>query len=207
MATDAQSQAAKKNVKKAQQAARSHRTIASMPKATRTALGKQGAAVAQRKRTGGSAPKTRAELYEEAKRRNLPGRSKMGRRRAPPPRSPEANSNLSERPVGAGRFLPEDRGDLRALAAASRNCRGCGLYQEATQTVFGEGPPQPDLMLIGEAPGDKEDIEGSPFVGPAGALLRGGAGGGRNRSGSDLPDQRRQTLQVRTPPKWEGTPP
>jgi hypothetical protein len=66
-------------VKKAQAAARSDRTIASMPKATRTALGKQGAAVAQRKRTGGATPKTRAELYEEAKRRNLPGRSKMGR--------------------------------------------------------------------------------------------------------------------------------
>jgi hypothetical protein len=50
-----------------------------MPKATRTALGKQGAAVAQRKRTGGATPKTRAELYEEAKRRNIAGRSKMGR--------------------------------------------------------------------------------------------------------------------------------
>lgn len=50
-----------------------------MPKETRTALGKQGAAVAQRKRTGGSSPKTRAELYEIARQRDLPGRSKMGR--------------------------------------------------------------------------------------------------------------------------------
>ena len=50
-----------------------------MPKSTKTALGKQGAAVAQRKRTGGTSPKTRQELYEEAKRRDLPGRSKMGR--------------------------------------------------------------------------------------------------------------------------------
>jgi len=50
-----------------------------MPKKTRTALGKQGAAVAQRKRTGGNAPKTRAELNEMAKQRDLPGRSKMGR--------------------------------------------------------------------------------------------------------------------------------
>jgi hypothetical protein len=50
-----------------------------MPKSTRTALGKQGAAVAQRKRTGGSTPKTKAELYEIAKKRDLPGRSKMGR--------------------------------------------------------------------------------------------------------------------------------
>jgi hypothetical protein len=50
-----------------------------MPAKTRTALGQQGAAVARRKRTGGSSPKTRAELYEMAKRRNVPGRSKMGR--------------------------------------------------------------------------------------------------------------------------------
>ena len=79
MVNAAQRQAAKKNVKKAQSAAREQRSIASMPKATRTALGKQGAAVAQRNRTGAATPKTRAELYEEAKRRNLPGRSKMGR--------------------------------------------------------------------------------------------------------------------------------
>jgi hypothetical protein len=79
MATSNQSQAAKRNVKKAQRAAKSKQTISHMPAKTRTALGKQGAAVAQRKRTGGTAPKTRAELYEIAKKRDLPGRSKMGR--------------------------------------------------------------------------------------------------------------------------------
>jgi hypothetical protein len=79
MATKKQTQAAKRNVTKAQQAASSKKTIAHMPAKTRTALGKQGAAVAQRKRTGGSIPKTRAELYEMAKKRDLPGRSKMGR--------------------------------------------------------------------------------------------------------------------------------
>jgi hypothetical protein len=79
MASAAQRSAAKTNIKKAQSAARSARTIASMPKATRTALGKQGAAVAQRKRTGADTPKTRAELYEEAKRRDIRGRSTMGR--------------------------------------------------------------------------------------------------------------------------------
>ena len=79
MATSKQTGAARKNVTKAQDAASSKRTIAHMPKKTRTALGKQGAAVAQRKRTGGDAPKTRAELYEIAKQRDLPGRSKMGR--------------------------------------------------------------------------------------------------------------------------------
>ncbi|HEX7268530.1 MAG TPA: hypothetical protein VF256_14020 [Streptosporangiaceae bacterium] len=71
--------AATANVKKAQQAATAKRTIAHLPEKTRTALGKQGAAVAQRRRTGAASPKTRAELYEIAKRRDLPGRSKMGR--------------------------------------------------------------------------------------------------------------------------------
>jgi hypothetical protein len=78
-ATTKQTRAARRNISKAQQAATSKRSIAHMPKETRTALGKQGAAVAQRRRTGGSSPKTRAELYEIAKQRDLPGRSKMGR--------------------------------------------------------------------------------------------------------------------------------
>lgn len=79
MATEAQRQAAKRNVGKAIEAAKRKKTIAHMPTKTRSAMGKQAAAVAQRKRTGGTTPKTRQELYEEAKRRNLPGRSKMGR--------------------------------------------------------------------------------------------------------------------------------
>jgi hypothetical protein len=79
MATTKQRQAAKRNVRKAIKAAKKQKTIAKLPTKTRTALGKQGAAVAKRKRTGGSQPKTRQELYREAQRRNLPGRSKMGR--------------------------------------------------------------------------------------------------------------------------------
>jgi hypothetical protein len=79
MATTRQTRTAKQNVPKAQAAAKAKKSIAHMPKQTRTALGKQGAAVAQRKRTGSSSPKTRAELYEIAKQRDLPGRSKMGR--------------------------------------------------------------------------------------------------------------------------------
>jgi hypothetical protein len=79
VATKKQAGAAKRNVKKAQQAASEKKTIAHMPAKTRTALGKQGAAVAQRKRRGGESPKTRAELYEIARERDLPGRSKMGR--------------------------------------------------------------------------------------------------------------------------------
>ena len=79
MATRKQVKAAKRNVEKAQEGARRKRSIANMPASTRSALGRQGAAVARRKRSGGSSPKTRQELYEIAKQRNLPGRSKMGR--------------------------------------------------------------------------------------------------------------------------------
>jgi len=79
MATQKQRRAAKKNVRKAATAAKQQRSLANMPKSTKTALGKQGAAVAKRKRTGAASPKTRQELYEEAKQRNLRGRSKMGR--------------------------------------------------------------------------------------------------------------------------------
>jgi hypothetical protein len=79
MASQKQTAAARRNVKKAQAGAKSKRSLANLPQSTRTALGKQGAAVAQRKRTGSKSPATRAELYEEAKRRNLDGRSKMGR--------------------------------------------------------------------------------------------------------------------------------
>ena len=79
MATTKQRAAARRNIKKAAASAKKRRSIAHMPAKTRTALGKQGAAVARRKRTGGSEPKTRAELYEEARRQNLPGRSRMGR--------------------------------------------------------------------------------------------------------------------------------
>ncbi len=78
MATGKQTRAALKNVTKAQDADTSMQTIAHVSEQTRTALDQQGAA-AQRKRPGGDSPKSRAELYELAKRRDLPGRSKMGR--------------------------------------------------------------------------------------------------------------------------------
>jgi len=79
MASAAQRRAAKRNIKKAARAAKRKRTIANMPKKTRTALGKQAAAVRQRKRTGASSPKTRQELMKIAAKRGLKGRSKMGR--------------------------------------------------------------------------------------------------------------------------------
>jgi DNA polymerase len=66
--------------------------------------------------------------------------------------------------VPAGRRLP-------ALEDAARQCTGCPLYRDATQTVFGRGPKTVSMMLVGEQPGDREDLEGEPFVGPAGKVL------------------------------------
>lgn len=61
---------------------------------------------------------------------------------------------------------------VERLRRASRDCQGCDLYVDATQTVFGEGNPRSRLMFVGEQPGDAEDLAGHPFVGPAGRLLR-----------------------------------
>jgi uracil-DNA glycosylase len=73
--------------------------------------------------------------------------------------------------LGAENFLPADTGSWRALRLAADTCRGCDLYRNATQTVFGEGPTPAQVMMIGEQPGDIEDRDGQPFVGPAGRLL------------------------------------
>lgn len=60
---------------------------------------------------------------------------------------------------------------LAALRAEAAECRACHLWKDATQTVFGEGPNHASIMLVGEQPGDKEDLAGKPFVGPAGQVL------------------------------------
>jgi len=70
----------------------------------------------------------------------------------------------------AAPFLPE-RHTLTALRDAVQGCRGCDLYRNATQAVFGEGRQRAEVMMVGEQPGDSEDREGRPFVGPAGRLL------------------------------------
>jgi DNA polymerase len=72
--------------------------------------------------------------------------------------------------VTARDFVPPTD-DLAELAEAAQGCKGCHLWEEATQTVFGEGPPAARVVLVGEQPGDKEDLAGEPFVGPAGQLL------------------------------------
>lgn len=70
----------------------------------------------------------------------------------------------------AAAFLPSTL-TLPALRNAAASCQGCDLYKTATQTVFGEGPARATLLLVGEQPGDQEDVAGHPFVGPAGRLL------------------------------------
>jgi uracil-DNA glycosylase family protein len=75
-----------------------------------------------------------------------------------------------EKYPGAESFLPS-RSTLPKLRAAVQDCRGCPLYLGATQAVFGEGPADARIILVGEQPGDREDLEGHPFVGPAGKLL------------------------------------
>src|SRR5215207_7881115 len=71
---------------------------------------------------------------------------------------------------GAEHFLPAQH-DLPHLREAATGCRGCDLWERATKTVFGEGARDAPLMLVGEAPGDQEEQQGHPFVGPAGRLL------------------------------------
>jgi len=75
-----------------------------------------------------------------------------------------------EEQTSAAKFLPKRR-DLESLHAAARSCEGCDLYKNATQTVFGEGAEHANILLVGEQPGDMEDRQGHPFVGPAGRML------------------------------------
>jgi uracil-DNA glycosylase len=70
----------------------------------------------------------------------------------------------------AAAYLPE-RPTLPRLREAAAGCRACPLWQTGTQTVFGEGPAAAEVMLVGEQPGDQEDTQGRPFVGPAGRVL------------------------------------
>jgi uracil-DNA glycosylase family protein len=95
-----------------------------------------------------------------------------------PQRTPTSLSTGS-----AADFIPPSP-TLPKLREAAASCRGCDLWVNATQTVFGEGPRSAEVMLVGEQPGDQEDRQGHPFVGPAGQLLDAGleqAGIDRNR--------------------------
>jgi uracil-DNA glycosylase family protein len=74
-------------------------------------------------------------------------------------------------PGKRARAAPVDDRELQATRRAAADCKACPLWKPATQTVFGEGPAHARIMLVGEQPGDQEDIAGRPFVGPAGKLL------------------------------------
>ncbi|GAA1717686.1 UdgX family uracil-DNA binding protein [Isoptericola hypogeus] len=78
-------------------------------------------------------------------------------------------SSTPDRP-GAARWVPDGAG-IDELTEAAHGCRGCELWHDATQVVFSSGPPDGDVALVGEQPGDREDREGEPFVGPAGRVL------------------------------------
>ena len=80
-------------------------------------------------------------------------------------------SNRSKKSSNAPQ-LPVPSGSLKKLAHEAAHCRNCDLWRNATQTVFGEGDPHALIMLVGEQPGDQEDLQGKPFVGPAGKLLK-----------------------------------
>jgi uracil-DNA glycosylase family protein len=77
---------------------------------------------------------------------------------------------LASKPTTAAAFIPPQP-TISGLREAAAGCTACPLHAHATQTVFGEGPSHAVLMLVGETPGDQEDLQGRPFVGPAGKLL------------------------------------
>jgi uracil-DNA glycosylase family protein len=79
-------------------------------------------------------------------------------------------NDVPEERRSAAPFVPETK-SIRKLSAAAHECTGCDLYKNATQVVFGAGPQSARVMFVGEQPGDQEDRQGQPFVGPAGALL------------------------------------
>jgi DNA polymerase len=101
-------------------------------------------------------------------RRGDPDLRKLRRLAAEAENAPGSASG--EAGAGAAPFVPETS-DLATLAAAAASCRGCDLYRNATQTVFGKGPATARAVLVGEVPGDQEDLQGAPFVGPAGEVL------------------------------------
>jgi len=78
----------------------------------------------------------------------------------------------TDAPVGAQEWVPPQPQSIDELKSAASGCEGCELYANATQTVFGRGAPHAKVVLVGEQPGDVEDRQGLPFVGPAGRLLR-----------------------------------
>jgi DNA polymerase len=90
---------------------------------------------------------------------------------SPPPNPSDVPKRKHPDASGPVADLIPVRPTLKAVRAAADGCRACDLYKRATQTVFGEGPARSRVMMVGEQPGDVEDVAGHPFVGPAGKLL------------------------------------
>ena len=95
-------------------------------------------------------------------------RGRIDHRMAKRPLTPGRSEPRPGEPVS--QLLPE-RATLAAVREVAAGCKACDLYKRGTQTVFGEGPRRAEIMLVGEQPGDAEDVAGHPFVGPAGKLL------------------------------------
>jgi uracil-DNA glycosylase len=85
-------------------------------------------------------------------------------------RSGQVEARMTSQTADASAYLPHEH-SLAALREAAGGCRGCDLWEPATQTVFGEGGEDARMMIVGEVPGDREDLAGRPFVGPAGREL------------------------------------
>jgi uracil-DNA glycosylase len=107
-----------------------------------------------------------AEIFNPAQLRTAPRErmreTALTRNPPPAPMIDPPETFMSRNPMAAS---------IAALRAEAADCRACPLWKDATQTVFGEGPSRAELMLVGEQPGDKEDLAGKPFVGPAGNML------------------------------------
>ena len=106
-------------------------------------------------------------------RKNLPEAALIGPllRAAPARLQQFHDAHQAKRPEAAHWMPPPHKRTRETLSQAARSCAACGLCEQATQSVFGEGPSDASLMLVGEQPGDEEDRIGRPFVGPAGKLL------------------------------------
>jgi len=101
-------------------------------------------------------------------------RTAPSERDRPPEAARKGSARPSSRTGGDGPPVPDlipPRPTIASVREAAQGCRACDLYKRGTQTVFGEGPRRAQVMLVGEQPGDAEDVAGHPFVGPAGRLL------------------------------------
>src|ERR1041384_794200 len=83
----------------------------------------------------------------------------------------EASGKVRRVRAATEQAQPPETKNLDELRAASKKCKACPLWKTGTQTVFGEGPKHARIIFVGEQPGDKEDLEGKPFIGPAGRML------------------------------------